>query len=301
MNGSSNYLYFHILGTDIGFLYEAIQMLQEFLQLIEHHVDPSTKDSLMGLTQALEKHGAVLYKDHLYDLFTMANEIDRGELADRARVIVYTQVNVLLSQMRIVLDLEQLSLDDITDVLNALVLEPSDYDQEALDAIRQSEDDIDALAEMLSVFTTKEAVEYMPVILSVDNHTIDAISKKLETNLSYSIEGIAALNETIQAMHRHQALVGDKPTVAMEMLHNGYPICTSHRVILGKDIAELLSLSPERIADELISAVIMSGVDKEAVCDEVSHLIESYIDDITLLQKVHMRSNERLKQMGYMA
>lgn len=275
-------------------------MLQEFLQLIEHHVDPSTKDSLLGLTQALEKHGAVLYKDHLYDLFTMTNEIDRGELADRARIIIYAQVNVLLSQMRIVIDTDQLSIDDITDILNALVLEPSDYDQEALDAINQSEDDIEALSEMLSVFTTKETVEYMPVILSVDNHTIEAISKKLETNLSYSIEGISSLNETIQAMHRHQALVGDKPTVAMEMLHNGYPVHTSHRVILGKDIAELLSLSPERIADELISAVIMSGVDKEAVCDEVSHLIESYIDDITLLQKTHMRSKERLKQMGYL-
>jgi hypothetical protein len=275
-------------------------MLQEFLQLIEHHVDPSTKDSLLGLTQALEKHGAVLYKDHLYDLFTMANEIDRGELADRARIIIYAQVNVLLSQMRIVIDTDQLSIDDITDILNTLVLEPSDYDQEALDAINQSEDDIEALSEMLSVFTTKETVEYMPVIMSVDNHTIEAISKKLETNLSYSIEGISSLNETIQAMHRHQALVGDKPTVAMEMLHNGYPVHTSHRVILGKDIAELLSLSPERIADELISAVIMSGVDKEAVCDEVSHLIESYIDDITLLQKTHMRSKERLKQMGYL-
>lgn len=273
-------------------------MLQEMAHLLEPNVDPAVWDGLLELTRALEQHDAVLYKDRLHGLYMIANTLERMEVVDTARAIIDDQVSVLLDQMRIRLNQGSVSLEQLAGILQVLLFKPNDLDEQMLRAIEQAEDDIEALEEVLAIALGIEAMELFGVVEEVHHDTIKAIEDRLTKNLSYREDTAEGVTDVIHTMHRHQALVGEIPTIAMESLHTGTSVFSDCEELIARHSERLSELDDARLADELISFVLLSGVAPKAVKDEVMFFVEASVDDLTRVQRIHRHCQMRLTEIG---
>lgn len=276
-------------------------MFDEIATLLQDRVDPLVWEGLMDLTRGLEQHQAILYKEQLHHMIMDANNIDTTALVDRAIAIIYGQVTALLRQMQIELDLDQVTHQSLAAILTALVFAPNDQDEYALAAVQQGDDPLELLAEVLSVYTGVDAIEYLPVITSVSLATIQSIEAKLQRNLSYVEESQAGVREAVVLLNQQQQLVGTTMTLGMESLHAGVPVGTDATTLVEQHRDVLVTLPADTLADALLSIAILAKVPYDALEDEVMHFVESIVDDPVAIQKTYKRLRERISTLKDMS
>jgi len=272
-------------------------MFDEIATLLQDRVDPVVWEGLLDLTRALEQHQAILYKEQLHHLIMDANNLDTTALVDRVIAIIYGQVTALLGQMKIELDLDQVTHQTLAAILNALTFAPNDQDEYALSALQQGDDPLEILAEVVSVYTGADPIEYLPVITSVAMTTLQSIESTLQRNLSYNEESQSGVQEAVLLLNRQQQLIGTALTVGMESLQAGVPIGTDTTTMVEQHREILVTMSADTLADALLSIALLGNIPHDALEDEVMHFVESIVDDPLGIQKTYKRLKVRLSAL----
>ncbi len=272
-------------------------MFQELSDVLQNTVNPAIYSGMVALTQALDKHNAVVYKDHVVNLKMSANNREPITLADDAISIVYDQVIALLQQMKIKVDLDTLSMDKLAAILECLLFTPSDNDSEYLAALDAGEDSVEVLQEILSIYLQCDPVELMDSIHSVSSDTVQAIRTAVEKNISYQENAKEGVQVVVQLLNRYQSQVGDKLTVGLESLQNGLEIGGDIETMIHQARDSLIDMGPEELADNLISIAILANVPRDALSDEVMHFAEGIAHDPFVIQKVYKRVTKRLAEL----
>jgi hypothetical protein len=273
-------------------------MFQELSDILLDNVHPAIFSGMVSLTRALEKHQAVQYKERIIQLRMDANNREPLTLCDEAIRIVYDQVQALTQQMKIELDLETLNLDKLSMILECLVFSPSDNDSEYLAALDAGEDTVDTLCDILAIYMQCEGVELLEFVLGCDAAVIVVIREVVERNLSYLEKAQEGVQEAVQLLNKHQALVGDKLTVGMEALQAGTEVGTSAEELVKQAGERLADMQPEELADNLLSIAIVAKTPNDALQDEVMFFTENIVQDPFVVQKAYKRVNKRLGELA---
>lgn len=272
-------------------------MFQELSDILLDNVHPAIFSGMVSLTRALEKHQAVVYKERIIQLRMDANNREPITLADEAISIVYDQVRALTQQMKIELELDNLSMDKLSMILECLTFTPSDNDSEYLAALDAGEDSAETLQEILGIFMQCEGVELMEYVIGCDGATIDVIREVVEKNLSYREQAAEGVQDAVQLLNQHQTLVGEKLTVGMESLQAGTSVGASAEELVKQASERLVDLPPEDLADQLLSIAIVAKTPRDALKDEVMFFTENIIHDPFMIQKAYKRVNKRLSEL----
>lgn len=272
-------------------------MFQELSDILQDTVHPAIYSGMVSLSAALEKHQAVQYKERIIQLRMDANNREPITLADEAISIVYDQVRALTQQMKIELDLDILSMDKLSMILECLVFAPSDNDSEYLAALDAGEDSEETLQEVLAIYMQCDAVELMEYVTGCDGAVIVAIREVVEKNLSYLEKAEEGVQDAVQLLNQHQVLVGEKLTVGMESLQSGTEVGASAEELVRQSQGRLAELPPEELADQLLSIAIMAKTPRDALQDEVMFFTENIIHDPFMVQKAYKRVNKRLTEL----
>lgn len=270
-------------------------MFDELSTILRDRVSPEVLSGMAELTQALEKHQAVMYKDRINQLMMDGNNKEQITLADEAIAIVFGQVNALLQQMHLTLDVDNIQLSKLARILDALLFTPSDDDQQIADIIEQSSDSVDAFCEILALRLNAEPEEYMDVVLSVPEETITTISEVITKNLSYQDNAVDGVEDIVKLMNRHQGLIGDAVTVGMESLQASSEVVGIDPETLIEQKKELLlQAEPKDLVDQLMSIVILSGIELDELQAEVMTYVESIVHDPLTIQKAYKHLVSRM-------
>lgn len=272
-------------------------MFQELSDILLNNVHPAIYSGMVSLTQALEKHQAVQYKERIIQLRMDANNRETTTLTDEAMNIVFSQIRALTQQMKIELDLDVVTLDRLAQILECLVFAPSDNDAEYLEALNAGEDSVETFQEILAVYLQCDSVELIECVLAVDGATIEAVRAVVEKNVSYTIKAVDGVQATVQLLNKHQQLVGEKLTVGMESLNAGMSVGTSAEELVKQAGPRLLDLKPEELADELLSIAIMAKTPRDALADEAMFFAENIIHDPFVIQKTYKRLTARISEL----
>jgi hypothetical protein len=272
-------------------------MFQELSDILQDTVHPAIYSGMVSLSAALEKHQAVQYKERIIQLRMDANNREPITLADEAISIVYDQVRALTQQMKIELDLDILSMDKLSMILECLVFAPSDNDSEYLAALDAGEDSEETLQEVLAIYMQCDAVELMEYVTGCDGAVIVAIREVVERNLSYLEKAEEGVQEAVQLLNHHQSLVGEKLTVGMESLQSGTEVGSSAEELVRQSQGRLAELPPEELADQLLSIAIVAKTPRDAMQDEVMFFAENIIQDPFMVQKAYKRVSKRLTEL----
>lgn len=272
-------------------------MFEELSDILRSTVGPEVLSSMAGLTNALEKHNAVLYKDRINQLRMEANNIDRTVIGDQAIAIVFGQVNALFQQMHITINTETVSIDRISGLLDALLFEPSDDDDEILRLIDAEEDSHEAFVQIVGIKMNVDPAEIIDMIVEVDPECIYAIQEKLLSNLRSTDNAVEGVKEAVVMVNKHANLFG-KATIGLESLNSGVGFANiDPQVVIEARKDELLSMQPTELAEQLISICLLGGVTVEEMQEEVMTYAESLLHDPFMIQKVYRTVNDRLIQL----
>lgn len=273
-------------------------MFQELSDVLQNTVNPAIYSGMTALTQALDKHHAVVYKDHVVYLKMNANNREPITLADDAISIVYDQVTALLQQMKIKIDFDTVSMDKLAAIIECLIFDPSDNDSEYLAVLDAGEDSVEILQEILAIYLQCDPVELMDCIHSVSSDTVRAIRDAVEKNLSYRENVQEGVQATVQLLNHYQTQVGEKLTVGLESLQQGLEVGGDMESMVHQARDTLLDMSPEDLGDNLISIAILAKTPNDALSDEVMHFAEGIVHDPFVVQKVYKRVSKRLSELS---
>lgn len=272
-------------------------MFQELSDILLNNTHPAVYGGMVSLTRALEKHQAVVYKERIIQLRMDANNREPITLCDEAISIVYDQVRALTQQMKISIELDIINMDKLSMILECLVFAPSDNDSEYLAAIEAGDDALDTLHEILAVYMQCDASELMEYVVSCDGAVILAIREVVERNLSYTEKAVDGVQEAVQLLAKHQELVGGTVTVGMESLRNGIEVGAEAGELVRQAQSRLVDLSPEDLADQLLSIAIVAKTPRDALQDEVMFFVEDIVHDPFVVQKAYKRLTKRLTEL----
>ncbi len=272
-------------------------MVEELAVLLHNRVDPSVWDGVLALTQALEQHRAILYKDRLARLVMEANNLDSVTLVDETMGIIYGQVEALLSQMQIRLDYDCLNHQRVAEILTVFLFHPNDLDEQALAAIGQGDDGVETLTEVLAVYLNEEPVALIEAVVEVGEDVIPVIELVLQQNLSYQDEAVEGVQETVALMNRHQDLVGQNVTLGMEALKEGTAVSTAFEELVQQHREQLQNVPDDQLGDQLLSLALLARVDHIALKEEIMHFVEALRDDPIAIQRVYKRLIPRIDQL----
>lgn len=269
-------------------------MFEELSNILRDRVSPEVGSGVAELVSALEKHHAVMYKDRINNLAMDANNRESITLADEAISIVYSQVNALLQQMHLELDVEAIQMSRLALILDALLFDKSDDDDEISRIIEEGEDSVDVFCEILAVKLNLQPEHLMDIVIGVPEECIAAIEEKISKNLSHSDEAVNGVEAIVKMLNRHQDLVGTS-TIGMESYSDSNAVVgIDPMVVIERRKDELLKLSPEDLADQLISIAILADVSIDALQAEVMLYVEMIIHDPFAVQKAYKRTVSRM-------
>lgn len=272
-------------------------MYQDLHDILSISVGTETMQSVGTLTRVLDKYKATLYQDSITKLRMSCEDMDMSTLGDAAIAVVYTQVTALLQSMQIVIDYDTLSIDKLASILECLLFEPSDNDSEFLAALDASEDALDALHEILAVHAGTDAVEYMECVVGVSADAIMTIRDTIERNLGYVEKAVEGIGQAVRDAAKHQAQFG-KTTVGMEALQAGVEPGIEVQELINARREMLVDLSPEDLAEQIISIAIVAGTPYDAMKDEAMFFLEDLLMDPFLVQKAYKRVVSRLAALN---
>lgn len=271
-------------------------MFDELSDILRNRVSPEVMSGIAELVVALDKHNAFLYKDRINQLVMSANNHESLTLHDEAISIVFSQVNALLQQMRLVIDVENLRLSRLAQVLEALLFNPSDDDDEIARIIDQGEDPVDVLCDILAIKMNDIPESFMDIILDVPIECIAAIEEKIHQNLRPTEEAVDGLQEITRLLNQHSEMAG-VPTIGLESLKEGNSSEIDPAIIIEQRRSVLVTLNPVELADQLISIVLLSGVELDELQEEVMVYVESVIHDPFDIQKAYKRVVSRVSDL----
>jgi len=272
-------------------------MFEELSEIVKDRIDPAAWMGILTIATALEKHQATLWKEHIFHLGMDANQHDPASLADEARRIIYVQVRALLEQMQITLDIDALPMATLAAIIEALLFNPSDDDRDIAAVLEAGEEGVDVLCDILAIQLNCLPEELMEFVLEVSSATILAIHDRVNRNLEYSTESVEGVQDTTRLINHHQTIVGTQLTIGMESLQGGTAVGVAPLAVLAANSDRLLSATPERMADELISIALLAKTPRDALEDEVMHLTESMVDDPFVVMGVLKQVVKRLKEL----
>lgn len=272
-------------------------MFQDLADILLNKVHPAIYDGVLSITQALEKHQAVRYKELIIQLRMDANQQDQQIITDKAIHIVYDQVRALLQQMRLELDLDVLPMDKLAMMLECLVFEQGDNDPEYLAALDAGEDTLETMAEIFAVYLQCDSIELMEYVTQVSGDTLLAVREKVEQNLSHNTEVFENVQETVQLVNGLQRLVGEKITVGMESLQSGIEVGASAEEMVKQLAPRLSEMKPDELADNLLSIAILAKTPRDALLDETMFFAENLIHDPFDVQKAYKRAKSRIAEL----
>jgi hypothetical protein len=269
-------------------------MFEELSNILRDRVSPEVGSGVAELVSALEKHNAVMYKDRINNLAMDANNRESITLADEAISIVYSQANALLQQMHLELDVEAIQMSRLALILDALLFDKSDDDDEISRIIEEGEDSVDVFCEILAVKLNLQPEHLMDIVIGVPEECIAAIEEKITKNLSHSDEAVDGVEAIARLLNRHQDLVGAS-TIGMESYSDSNAVVgIDPMVVIERRKDELLKLSPEDLADQLISIAILADVSLDTLQAEVMLYVEMIIHDPFAVQKAYKRTVSRM-------
>ncbi|MNY25260.1 hypothetical protein D3C86_1590310 [compost metagenome] len=227
----------------------------------------------------------------------VANEHDPQTLVDRAIGIIYTQVKALLQQMTIVIDVDAMRYDMLAEVLDVLHFKPSDMDEDLLAIVEAGEDSLETFTDIVAFLTNRVPEELMEFIHSVPMEVIEVIRNTLQQNIDNVQSATAGATDVVHVVNKHQGLVGMVTTVGMESLNNGV-VYSDATTLLNEHRERLLSSTPEKVADDLISIALHVKTPNDALQDEVMFYVDTMYDDIFTTQQIFKHVRARLKQLS---
>lgn len=272
-------------------------MYQDLHDVLSISVGDETLQAIGELTRVLDKYDATLYRDSISKLRMSCEHMDVVTLGDAAIAVIYTQVTALLQSMQIVVDYDTLSTSKLASILECLLFEPSDNDSEFLAALDASEDALDALHEVLAVYGGTDPVEYMECVVGVSADAIMTIRDTVERNLGYSEKAVSGVGQAVRDAAKHQSQYG-VATVGMEALQVGIQPGVEAQELISARRESLIDLSPEDLAEQVISIAIVANTPYDALQDEVMFFIEDLLSDPFTVQKAYKRVVSRLAALN---
>ena len=269
-------------------------MFEDLMAVVQNRVDPSMMDGIKALVEAFELHKCTLYKDQVTFLKMEGDSADAGTITDKLIGILYTQAEALLQQMKIRLNMDEIRIGMLAEIIEALHFVPGDLDDQILAICQGTEDSVDALIEILALKTNKAPEQFMEYVVSVSPFVVAVIqglaNESVEAQKNSEIDIVSVLGK----LNKHQSLVGDNVTAAMESLAGGTGVGVSMQTLVDQNLEKLHKGTPQETADHLISLAIMANTEPDAIEDEVCFFLEQMYDDIVDMQKARRHLMSRL-------
>lgn len=269
-------------------------MFEDLNRIIQGRVEENMWIGINALVAAFEKHKAFGWKEQITNLVMIGDNEDASTLTDRAIGILYAQAEALFQQMKIRINLEDLRIDLLADLVDALIFEPSDMDGEILAALQAAEDSTEAFCSAIGIRTSKEPEEWMEYVEDVSTFTVEAmiavVNKSVERQ-KYSEEDV---EKCLGMMNKHQTLIPVGTSLGMEALGEGVEIGTSMSVMVEHYKAKIGDSTPEQVVDHLISLALLANTHKECLEDEVLFFLEQIYTEVFDMMKVTKLLKARL-------
>lgn len=274
-------------------------MFEDLKLIVEGRTEPTLYAGIAALEAALEKHNASGWKELITNLVTTGDSDDGSTIVEHAVGILYMQVEALFQQMKIVLNLESITITKLADIVEALLFEPSDLDGQILAAVEASDDSVDAFVNALGIKLNLLPEEVMEYVESVSEHTIEALKGVLSRSTDQSEYADPEMKAVLGLLNQYQTLSGPgQASLGMEALTSGMPVGTPMELMVEHYNGRIDPTQHESTIDQLISLAIMAKTPKDALEDEVLHFMEQFYPDLFDFQKARKVLLQRLKSLN---
>lgn len=274
-------------------------MFEDLKLIVEGRTEPTLYAGIAALEAALEKHNASGWKELITNLVTTGDSDDGSTVVEHAVGILYMQVEALFQQMKIVLNLESITITKLADIVEALLFEPSDLDGQILAAVEASDDSVDAFVNALGIKLNLLPEEVMEYVESVSEHTIEALKAVLSRSTDQSEYADPEMKAVLGLLNQYQTLSGPgQASLGMEALTSGMPVGTPMELMVEHYNGRIDPSQYESTIDQLISLAIMAKTPKDALEDEVLHFMEQFYPDLFDFQKARKVLLQRLKSLN---
>lgn len=267
-------------------------MFDDLSLIIDGRVEESRHAAIMSLAEALEKHKATGWKDLLLRRH-VNNEEDASTLVDHAVGVLIMQVEALFQQMKIKVDLENIPLEMLSEIIEALLFAPSDDDKAILSACIEAEDSVEGFCNVLGIKLNRPSEDFMEYVLGVSEATLMAVSEVVQRSSEDMDTQVVANEKILGDVNRYQ-LVAKDTVFAMEALGEGVRPGTSSEALVETYLKHADLSDPERVVDDIVSMVLLAGTDEEALIDEVCHYLEQVYPDLFDMQRARKILTKKL-------
>lgn len=269
-------------------------MFPELNNALAGLIEESRFNDLLEVCKALEGHQAVLWKDRVLELITLCNDMDRDAFADKVIDTVYLQVEALFQQMQIDIDVRGMRLSMLARVIECLRLEPSDLDAEMAEALQNSDDSAEALADMFEIYTGEDSVSFIEYIHGVSKDALYTAISVLQSRAQDNSD-IADAQRVIRLLSKHRRLADDQKE-SLESAVEGIPVGTPMDHLINLHSDSLSTMDHKAVAEHLIHYCILSGVPDEALLDEVMHFAEGMFHPVEV-QAIYRAASKRVAEL----
>lgn len=269
-------------------------MFEDLNRIIQGRVEENMWIGINALVSAFEKHKAVGWKEQVTNLVMIGDNEDASTLTDRAIGILYAQAEALFQQMKIRVNLEDLRIDLLADLVDAMLFEPSDMDGEILAALQAAEDSTEAFCNAIGIRTSKEPEEWMEYIEDVSVFTIEAMIAVVNKSVERQQYSEQDVEKCLGMLNKHQTLIPVGTSLGMEALGEGVGIGTSMPVMVEHYKEKIGESTPEQVVDHLVSLALLANTPKDALEDEVLFFLEQIYTEVFDMMKVTKLLKARL-------
>lgn len=274
-------------------------MFEDLARIIQGRVDPAVWTGISALTDAFEKHTATLWKDRITNLVMVGDSQDTGALNDKVMGILLDQAEALLQQMLIRLNVEEMRLSDLADLIEAMLMKPSDQDNEVLAALMASDDAVSAYCEAMAIKLGKAPEDLMEYVVQVSDMTIATMKNLMAKSVDQQQYSEEDNKIVLGLLNKHQTLIPDGVvSVAMEALGEGMPVGVDMSLLFNRFGPELLDKPVEQVVDHILSLAILARTPIDSVEEEAMFFLEQIYPEIFDLQKARKCLMARLNGLG---
>lgn len=269
-------------------------MFEDLNRIIQGRVEESMWIGINALVSAFEKHKADGWKEQITHLVMIGDNEDASTLPERAIGILYAQAEALFQQMKIRVNMEDLRIELLASLVEALMFEANDMDGEILAALQASEDTTEAFCSAIAIRTSTQPEEWMEYVEDVSVFTIAAMIEVVNRSVERQQYSEQDVEKCLGMLNKHQTLIPAGTSLGMEALGEGVGIGTSMSVMVDHYKEKIGDSTPEQVVDHLISLALLANTPPDCVEDEVMFFLEQIYSDLFDVMKVTKLLKARL-------
>jgi hypothetical protein len=269
-------------------------MFEDLNRIIQGRVEESMWTGINSLVSAFEKHKAFGWKEQITNLVMIGDNEDASTLTERAIGILYAQAEALFQQMKIHINLEDLRIEWLADLVDAMLFEPNDQDGEILAALQAADDSVEAFCNAIAIRTSKLPEEWMEYVTHVSDFTIAVMIEVVNRSVEQQTYTQEDVEKCLGMLNKHQTLMPAGTSLGLEALGEGVGVGSSMAVMVEHYKARIGESTVEQVVDQLISLAILANTPTDTVEDEVLFFLEQIYTDLFDMQKANKLLKVRL-------